>query len=194
MGWARGYPYIFRHPHAPSTMRRTWAYAWGVGVVVGGRGRLTAVVRWWNAHGGQCRNVPARSPAPPCPTRVRPAHLPPRARPHAPARARPSPRPARASQRARSPAPPRPRVPARALPRPAPPARPSARARPVPPRQPSPARAPPSRPARASQRARAPRPAPPACSRARAPRPARACSPSITHIICGSTCEVVSLL
>ena len=51
MGWARGYPYIFRHPHAPSTMRRTWAYAWGVGVVVGGRGWLTAAVRWRNLRG-----------------------------------------------------------------------------------------------------------------------------------------------
>ena len=76
MGWAWGYPYIFRHPHAPSTMCRTWAYAWGTGVVVGGRGRLmgggTPTVR-------RCRNGPACSPALP--------HL------RVPACARPPPRP-----------------------------------------------------------------------------------------------------
>ena len=39
-------------------MRRTWAYAWGVGVVVGGRGRLTAAVRWRNLHGQAVLGAP----------------------------------------------------------------------------------------------------------------------------------------
>ena len=138
MGWAWGYPYIFRHPHAPSTMCRTWAYAWGTGVVVGGRGRLmgggTPTVR-------RCRNGPACSPAlphlrvpacarppprlarvlPPARAQLRPVHVVPRAR---------APRPAPpASSRARAPIPPRPRVPARAR-APSRPARALLRARP----------------------------------------------------------------
>ena len=183
MGWAWGYPYIFRHPHAPSTMCRTWAYAWGTGVVVGGRGRLmgggTPTVR-------RCRNGPACSPALPhlrVPACARP---PPRlARVLPPARAQP--RPVHVVPRARAPrpVPPRPRTPARA-PRPAPPACSRARA--------PPSHAPP-RPARLLSRARPaqPRPAPPAFSRARAPRPAPP-TPHPSPINCEITCGVVVFL
>ena len=157
MGWARGYPYIFRHPHAPSTMRRTWAYAWGVRVVVGGRGRLTTVVRWRNAHGGAVseRSLALARPALPHPRAPRPAPPP------------PCPTPALPRQRARAPhAPHSPRSPARARPVPPRP-RASARARPAPPASP----------------ARAPRPAPraAACTPAPAPHP----SPINCESTCG---------
>jgi len=55
-GLGTGVPLYGRHAHAPSTMRRTWACAWGVGVAVGAGG-------WRRRDGGTCTVGRGRVPS-----------------------------------------------------------------------------------------------------------------------------------